>query len=72
MRDYEHKLLEKEKDWRLSKRTLGENYSSNVWESKNGHIVIEIYKYDSPEEAVKLLQAMKTSPAAGGHVMFRD
>jgi hypothetical protein len=64
-RDYERKILEKEKGWRLAEKMWGEIHSKNIWGSPNGHIVIEIHKCDSPEDALKLIQGMKTAHAAG-------
>ena len=64
-RGYERKILEKEKGWRLAEKMWGETYSENVWGSTNGHIVIRIHKYNSPEVALKLIQDVKTAHSAG-------
>ncbi len=64
-RDYERKILEKEKGWRLAEKTWEETYSKNIWGSTNGHIVIQIHKYDSPEKALKMIRDIKTAHAAG-------
>lgn len=66
VRDYERKILEKEKTWQLVNKRLGEKYSENVWKAKQGVITVEIIKHGSPDEALKRLHALKTSYSAGG------
>lgn len=66
VRDYERKILEKEKTWQLANKRLGEKYSENVWKAKDGVITVEIIKYGLPEEALRRLRAIKTAHAAGG------
>lgn len=66
VRDYERKILEKEKTWQLANKRLGEKYSENGWKAKGGVITVEIIKYGLPEEALRRLRAIKAAHAAGG------
>ncbi len=61
----ERKILEKEKGWRLSEKSLNEKYSSNKWESEQAMISIEIFKFESPSKALEFLEGSKTSRASG-------
>jgi hypothetical protein len=63
--NYERKILEKEKGWRLSEKSLNEKYSSNKWESEQAMISIEIFKFESPSKALEFLEGTKTSRSSG-------
>ena len=50
--DYERKILAKEGQWQLARKTLGKKISLNTWKSNNGTIEISIFQYDTPKEAL--------------------
>ena len=62
---YEQKILEKEKDWRLSDKSLDDKYSRDTWVSEQGAISIMIRKFESPSKALEFLEGSKTSRASG-------
>ena len=65
--NYERKILEKEKGWRISAKTLQHDNSYNKWESKDGAISIRVYKFETPEKALEFLEGTKTSRSSGGN-----
>jgi hypothetical protein len=62
---YERKILEKEKDWRLSDKSLNDKYSMDTWVSEQGAISIMLRKFESPSKALEFLEATKTSRSTG-------
>ncbi len=47
----ERRILEQEKEWRLSKKEAGSNFSLNTWVLDKGSINVTIVNYATPEKA---------------------
>ena len=70
--DYERKILAKEGQWQLARKTLGKKISLNTWKSNNGTIEISIFQYDTPKEALQFLEGSKWSRASGHSVDVKE